>query len=335
MEFDLDCPTVTVIAGTDWNPLLPNIIDDSTCSLESLLQIQNNVDTDVIGDYLVTYNVTDFAGNAATPVSLTVNVISVDNAGPVIDIGAINDSIPQFNILPILDVSAFDDVDCGNVTLEIEGYDDIETGIIGVYPVTVTATDQSGNQTVLEIDFVVYDGEAPAISFIQNPINFSELDCGTDNILTFDELPEDLIELSDNYTAVEDLELNYVFPDIDCSIPGNYEIEFIVTDEAGNTADSDLLISIVNGLEIVEVEPSIVMHPNPVKGDHVEVEKEELMINRIQILDIRGSLIRNIEVETLLTARFSLDISGIGSGIYFVRFETEKGAYAKKLMVNR
>ena len=41
-----------------------------------------NVDTSVIGSYSVTYNVSDSAGNAATPVVRTVNV--VDTTPPII-----------------------------------------------------------------------------------------------------------------------------------------------------------------------------------------------------------------------------------------------------------
>ena len=47
-----------------------------------MLLVVNNVDTSTVGEYTVTYNVSDDAGNAATEVTRTVNV--TDTTAPVI-----------------------------------------------------------------------------------------------------------------------------------------------------------------------------------------------------------------------------------------------------------
>jgi len=43
--------------------------------------VTNTVNTAIVGDYIVTYNVVDFAGNSATPITRTVSVIPAAGTG--------------------------------------------------------------------------------------------------------------------------------------------------------------------------------------------------------------------------------------------------------------
>lgn len=49
--------------------------------ISSSIVVNNPVNTTVVGSYTVTYNVSDFAGNAAAPITRTVNVIPSAGSG--------------------------------------------------------------------------------------------------------------------------------------------------------------------------------------------------------------------------------------------------------------
>ena len=75
---------VTIEVGTayaDGGATATDNYDDDTALSSNIITV-NNVDTDVVASYTVTYNVSDASGNSATEVTRTVNV--VDTSIPVI-----------------------------------------------------------------------------------------------------------------------------------------------------------------------------------------------------------------------------------------------------------
>ena len=99
------------------------------------------VNTNVVGNYSVTYNATDAAGNEVVEVIRTVNV--VDTTAPVITLNGAN---PQ----EILEGTAF--VELGATTddgsMVVIDASSVDTNVIGSYTVTYNATDASGNAAV-------------------------------------------------------------------------------------------------------------------------------------------------------------------------------------------
>jgi len=162
MEVAVPCNDFAIIAGSTWENPLVDIIDNSMCDLYPLLQEQGNVDPNTIGDYTVIYNVSDYAGNPADPLTLNVSVIAADTEGPEITFVNAPDTLPIYGTVPEIEVVVLDNVDCENVTFTIEGNDLIETAIPGSYDVTVTAEDSSGNVSTQTITIVVSDNIAPS-----------------------------------------------------------------------------------------------------------------------------------------------------------------------------
>jgi hypothetical protein len=75
---------------------------------------------------------------------------------------------------------------------------------------------------------------------------------------------------------------------------------------------------------------NITIYPNPTNGE-LEFECENLIINKIDILDIKGSVVLS-QPFNILSAQYRIDISNFGNGIYFLKITTERGEIVKKIV---
>ena len=73
---------MTIEVGTTFTDPGATALDAGDGDLTSSIVVSGSVDTSTIGTYTLTYNVSDTSGNAAVPVTRTVNV--VDTTAPVI-----------------------------------------------------------------------------------------------------------------------------------------------------------------------------------------------------------------------------------------------------------
>ena len=119
------------------------------------------VNTDVVGTYTITYNASDAAGNAATPVTRTVTV--VDTTAPVITInGSSTVTVECHTSYSDAGATAADSCDT-SVSVTTTGSVDVNT--VGTYTVTYNASDDSGNAaTPVTRTVNVVDTTAPTIT---------------------------------------------------------------------------------------------------------------------------------------------------------------------------
>ncbi len=163
---DVDGTTVTaeVQIGETW--VDPGFIafDNVDGLITSEVVVTGEVDLESIGDYTVTYTVSDKAGNT-TSISRIVQVRdttepTVALIGPVPLIVACNGNYTEFG------ANAFDDVDgtlTSNIVIQVFGsngieYEEVCTGQAGNYIVTYTVIDASGNVGTAE-RLVVVSGD--------------------------------------------------------------------------------------------------------------------------------------------------------------------------------
>ncbi|HNP37028.1 MAG TPA: FG-GAP-like repeat-containing protein, partial [Woeseiaceae bacterium] len=86
---DVEPPTLTLLgatamevaAGSQFTDPGASAIDNIDGDISSAVAATDTVNTAIVGSYTVTYNVTDFAGNPAAPVSRTVKVLPASGAG--------------------------------------------------------------------------------------------------------------------------------------------------------------------------------------------------------------------------------------------------------------
>ncbi|MCK5861960.1 MAG: DUF5011 domain-containing protein, partial [Candidatus Hydrogenedentes bacterium] len=116
-----------------------------------------------VAEYTVTYNVDDPEGNAAVEVTRTVNV--VDTAGPDVTLIGSADVTVECADTYVDEGAAAADICEGDVTASIVvGGDEVDTGVVGVYVVTYTASDSIPNTGVANRTVTVVDTTPPEIT---------------------------------------------------------------------------------------------------------------------------------------------------------------------------
>ena len=116
----------------------------------------DTVDTSTVGQYTVTYDCTDTAGNVAAQVSRTVNVQSApDTDAPVIIItGSANIQLTVDETYTEQGAVCDDDVDADKPATV--GGDTVDTSTVGQYTVTYDCTDSSNNEATQVSRTVMY-----------------------------------------------------------------------------------------------------------------------------------------------------------------------------------
>ncbi|MFH0828970.1 MAG: DUF5011 domain-containing protein [Candidatus Kerfeldbacteria bacterium] len=135
--------SMTVEAGSLYSDSGVSATDNLDAVIASRISVTNAVNTAKVGTYAVTYNVSDEAGNAATAVTRTVQV--VDSTKPIITILGSNPvTVDKNAVYTDAGATASDSVN-GDITSKISTASTVNTAVIGDYSVTYSVTDSSGN----------------------------------------------------------------------------------------------------------------------------------------------------------------------------------------------
>ncbi|MCF6323921.1 MAG: DUF5011 domain-containing protein, partial [Gammaproteobacteria bacterium] len=139
-------PQEITIGGT-YAELGATAVDNMDVDISSIVIDATAVDTATIGNYSVTYNVMDAAGNAATQVVRTVNVVAdtvVDTTPPVITLMGVDpQEITIGGTYAELGATAVDNMDV-DISIVIDATA-VDTATIGNYSVTYNVMDAAGN----------------------------------------------------------------------------------------------------------------------------------------------------------------------------------------------
>ncbi|MCF6207669.1 MAG: DUF5011 domain-containing protein, partial [Sulfurovum sp.] len=136
------------------------------------VNVTGSVDTAAVGTYTLTYYAQDSAGNAATPVTRTVNVVDV--TPPVITVDPLEVTVEIGTVLTIDDalsgVSAVDAVD-GSVSVDAN-VSGVDLNATGDYTIFYTAVDSAGNEAQATRTLHIVDTTPPVITLNgDNPMN--------------------------------------------------------------------------------------------------------------------------------------------------------------------
>ena len=134
-------PVITVRLGNTYTDAGATATDDVDGDLTDSIVTVNNVNTERVGRYTVTYNVSDSNNNVATQVVRTVNV--VDTTDPIVILNGNSEiTLDLGEIYNEEGAIATDNADDA-LTVDITGT--VNTNIVGVYTLTYSATDNSNN----------------------------------------------------------------------------------------------------------------------------------------------------------------------------------------------
>ena len=135
--------SVTIEVGSTYTDAGATATDNYDGDITEDIVTVNNVDTDVVGAYTVTYNVSDSSSNAATEVTRTVNV--VDTTVPVITrLGEATVTIEVGTTYSDAGATALDNYD-GDITEDIVTVNNVDTDVVGQYTITYNVSDSSSN----------------------------------------------------------------------------------------------------------------------------------------------------------------------------------------------
>ena len=244
----------TITVGDTFDPMADVTAEDAEDGnlTTKIVVVKNDVKTDVVGKYEVTYKVTD--GQGATcrkTIIVTVNPkMEVLNEAPVIH--ATDKTITVGDTFDPLDGVTATDAEDGNLTAKIEvEKNDVKTDVAGKYEVTYKVTDNQGAICRKTIIVTVNPkmevlNEAPVIHATDKTITVGD---------TFD--PMDGVTATDaedgNLTSKIVVEKN----DVDTTKAGKYEVTYKVTDNQGATRTKTITVTVNPKMEVLNEAPTI------------------------------------------------------------------------------
>lgn len=234
---DSEPPVITLIGanpakrtvGRTYSDPGATAFDDVDGDLTSTIAVESTVDTSTVGEYTVTYRVSDASGNAAAPAVRIVQI--VDDEPPVITLLGQNPAIVSVGeIYSDAGATATDNKD-GDLTSQIQAASTVNTNQAGEFTVTYTVSDSSGNEAEPVVRTVnVVPNEAPIITILgDNPTSMS--------------VGETYSDAGATATDAEDGDLTDAISmttDVDTSVVGQYWVTYHVTDSMGKTSEPAL-----------------------------------------------------------------------------------------------
>ena len=193
------------------------------------------VDTTSLGNYTITYQVSDSSGNTAI-VSREVSVS--DTTAPVISLtGSSPVTIEVGTTYADEGATATDDFQ-GDLTASISDISNVDSTTVGTYSVVYNVSDSSGNAANQVTRIVeVVDSQAPALSFVGGAAI-------THEAKTVFNIPND-VTATDVYDG--DLTSAVVVSGIvNQDLVGSYNLSYSVTDSSGNTGQLSRTVNVVD-----------------------------------------------------------------------------------------
>lgn len=212
---------VTVEGGSTYTDAGATATDNIDGNITASIVTVNPVNTAVVGTYTVTYNVSDAAGNNATQVTRTVNV--VDTTKPTITLlGSSDVTIQAGSTYTDAGSNVTDNVDT-SLTATVTG--SVNTAALGDYTLSFNVTDSNGNvaDTVTRTVHVV-DTTAPVIT----------LTGGNMSIHTGDTFSEPGADATDNLDG--SISVTITGGPVVTTTPATFTLHYNAVDSQGNNA---------------------------------------------------------------------------------------------------
>ena len=210
--------SITIECGTTYSELCATALDNVDGSLP--VTVSGSVNTHTPGTYTIEYLATDATGNTG---SATRTVIVEDTIAPVVTlIGSSSINVECSTSYNEEGATALDD--CDGVLSVTVGGDTVDANTLGIYTVTYSATDSSGNTGSVSRTIEVEDTIAPVVTLIGN--SSINVECGT----SYNEEGAIALDQCDGSLSVT------VGGDtVDVTTLGTYTVGYSATDSSGNT----------------------------------------------------------------------------------------------------
>ena len=315
--------------------------------LEPLVKQTNNIDTTLLGNYTVTYRLTDPSGNKAVPVTRIVKV--VDTIPPKLILIYSPDTVDVFQkyidpgVFPIDNYDKQSDI---VITAGGSYYTKFPDGIArdtGIYTIIYIGTDKSGNRGTVARKVRVFDPYPPTIQLI------GETSDVTVNVCRWAKYKDLGYTVSDPFYPVNTIKIDTFgsyFQKGHTSIPGKYDIYYRATNKSGKSSQSDprtinvypetdvLCISgIAPGLDL---DKSVSVFPNPNSGVFtINANLAPGQNVKMTLTDILGKQVAVVQDGQLFTNSFRVDLGTQASGIYFLNIISGSQSVTKRIEITK
>ncbi|MDB4638441.1 DUF5011 domain-containing protein [bacterium] len=211
--------SVTIEAGSEYTDAGATASDTLDGAIPVV--VDNKVNTQVPGSYLVSFTATDAAGNAAVEVTRT--VIVEDTSPPVITLtGSASVTIEAGSEYTDAGATAFDTLD-GAIAVVVDNK--VNSQVPGSYLVSFTATDAAGNAAVEVTRTVIVEDTLPPVITLTGSASVT-IETGSE----YTDAGATASDTLDGTIAV------VVYNNVNSQVPGSYLVSFTATDAAGNAA---------------------------------------------------------------------------------------------------
>ncbi|MDZ4756736.1 MAG: PKD domain-containing protein [Bacteroidota bacterium] len=301
----------TVEQGLTYNDPGATAIDNVDGNISANVVASSNINNQVVGSYIVKYNVKDSAGNKAAEVQRTIYVLP-DNSGPSITLlGVDSQYLEVHNKYIEAGATAIDSMD-GNVTNTIIISGTVDTGKLGWYPVTYTATDKSKNINTRVRMVQVGDTTRPVITLI-----------GKDTIYIFinANFTDPGVKATDNYDVVVPASVVRTGT-VNNTVKGWYQLDYNVKDKQNNAANTvSRWVNVDANAINVPTDKSFELYPNPT-ADKLNIQlQQNSNATRWTVYDATGKLI----VNGSLRGSTQIDVTAMAKGLYHLQLIDANG----------
>jgi hypothetical protein len=218
---------VSLELGSPYTDAGATAVDNIDGDITANIAVVSTVDVSTLGTYMVTYNVSDAAGNAATQVTRTVN-ITPDVTIPVITLlGETEVSLELGSTYTDPGAIAADNID-GDVTENIAVASTVDVNTVGTYTVAYNVSDAAGNAAVQvsRTVSITPDVTIPVITLLGDAEVSLELGS------TYTDAGVTAVDNTDGEITSSIVTVNPV----DANTVGSYTVTYNVSDAAGNAA---------------------------------------------------------------------------------------------------
>ena len=240
---DTNAPTLTLIGSYE---VVINVFDDFIDPSASIIDYDKNtflitegsINTNIIGDYVLTYKAIDSSGNESDLLSRIIKV--VDTVSPTFS-EILDELTLQFDVNLELEIPSCEDnydKECSVKTSQFNNK------LLGIQEVEYTATDSSGNSIKAITRIKIVDTIPPTIELI-GP-EYVVLDWLTPSY----SFPE--VKVSDNYPYYS-LSPKYT-SNLKLDTPGDYTVRYEVSDASNNTSFVEQRVRVLGIRTISEIE---------------------------------------------------------------------------------
>jgi len=191
----------------------------------------------------------------------------------------------------------------------------------GMYSVTLTASNDAGSNSV-EMDLEILPQPVADFSYVLSGGSI-ELTNNSTNATDF------LWDFGDGSTSTEPSPI-YAYSEV-----GQYTVTLTATNDCGSV-QSTQTVDIVVGTRDPLLNVDIALMPNPTTDRFtLTLEGTPGENLRVELTDLRGIVLENRDINLSSgEARESFDVSGLPSGVYFVKIQGDEGLTSRRIVVS-